>query len=366
MRVRTDSSRRRRRRRPGAPKAIVPNPFLALLPTVKRDLDARLEAFFDDKLEAVSSHGGEVSAMLAALMRLALRGGKRIRPALSFVGYRVASPRGSAEVALDAGLALELLHTYMLVHDDWMDGDVMRRGGPTVHAELARRFRDEHRGHSAAILAGDFAVGLAAEAMAAVTIPEGRVGPVLECFARMQQDAVLGQVLDVAGRGYDPEVAYSLKTGSYTVRGPLRLGALLGKAPAPLLRALDRYATPVGIAFQLADDLLSAFGTPGATGKALGNDLRAGKRTPLVLAGLRRARGRDLRVLKAAYGKPDASDTAVARALEVLDRSGARQLVERRVEELVVVALAALGPSFPAQGRELLEGAALALTSRRR
>jgi len=366
MPSRTESSRRARRRRPGAAKVIVPNPFLALLPSIKRDVDTRLEAFFDEKLEAARVHGGEVTAMLSSLMRFTLRGGKRLRPALLYVGYRVASPRAGAEPALDAGLALELLHTYMLVHDDWMDGDVIRRGGPTVHAELTRRLGDEHRGNSTAILAGDYVNALATEVLGAVAIPADRVGPVVECFAKMQADAILGQVFDVASRGHDPEVVYSLKTGSYTVRGPLRLGALLGRAPQPLLRSLDRFAAPVGIAFQLADDLLSAFGSAATTGKAPGNDLRAGKRTPLILAGFKRARGRDQRILKQVFGRQNASASAVAAGLEVLERVGARALIEKRIEELVATGLAGLGAGVSREGRELLEGAALALTSRRR
>jgi geranylgeranyl diphosphate synthase type I len=199
-----------------------------------------------------------------------------------------------------------------------------------------------------------------------VPIPRDRVAAVLECYARMQVDVVAGQVLDVVGKGYDPELAYGLKTGSYTVRGPLRMGALLGRAEPGALRALDRFAVPAGIAFQLADDLLSAYGSTATTGKTLGNDLRAGKRTPLALAGLKRAKGRDLRLVKQVFGKKNASDAAVARALAVLEAVGAKRQVEERIDELVQSALEGLGSAIPREGRELLEGAAQALTARRR
>jgi geranylgeranyl diphosphate synthase, type I len=363
---RFETSRGKRRRRPGAAKAIAPNPFLALMPRIQHDIDERLEAFFEEKLRSVATQGPEVTAMLAALMRLGLRGGKRIRPALLYLGYRIAKPRGSPEIALHAGLVLELLHTYLLVHDDWMDGDALRRGGPTVHAELARRLGDVHRGAAIGVLAGDFAAALASEVLATVPIPSDRVGPVLECYARMQVDVIAGQVLDVAGRSHDPELVYALKTGSYTVRGPLRMGALLGRASPAVLRALEHFATPAGIAFQLADDLLSAYGSTATTGKTLGNDLRAGKRTPLVLSGMKRAKGSDLKLLKQVFGKQGASDRAVAKALVVLERVGARREVEERIEELVKTALDGLGRAIPREGRELLEGAALALTARRR
>lgn len=361
----TKSSRRTRRRRPGHAKAIPPNPFVALLSSVQKDIDQRLEAFFADELEVAAAHGREVTAMVASLARLTLRGGKRLRPGLVVAGYRVVQPKADLEPALEAGLAVELLHTYLLVHDDWMDGDALRRGGPTVHAELAKRFKHEHRGHSAAILAGDYAASLALEVLSRVSAPAARGMAVLQAFSEMQSHAILGQVLDVAGTDHDPEDAYSLKTGSYTVRGPLRLGALLAGAKPATLKALDGFAGPVGIAFQLADDLLSAFGNPGATGKALGNDLRAGKRTPLVLDALRRARGGDRARLTRVFGKARATEAEVKRALDVLGRTGARQRTESRIEELMAEGFSALERGVSRRGRELLEGAALALTARR-
>lgn len=341
------------------------NAFLALVPSVKRELDENLQAFFAERKRIVAPYGAEAEAMVSALAELCGSGGKRLRPALVVVGFRAADARADLAPALAAGLALELLHTYLLVHDDWMDGDSLRRGSPTVHTALARRFKSERRGAVGAILAGDFAAGLATEALARVRLPAERAAQVLACFAAMQHDATLGQCLDVLGRSYDPELAYALKTGSYTVRGPLRMGALLGRAREPVLNALDAFATPVGVAFQLADDLLSAFGESAETGKALGNDLRAGKRTSLLLAGLRRAKGADARALRAVVGNAGASEAEVRSALRVLEACGARAAIEARIEALVATALGALDAGMTRTGRELLEGAALALSARR-
>jgi geranylgeranyl diphosphate synthase type I len=338
---------------------------LAVLASVKRDIDAKLEAFFAEELVRVRAHGKEVRAMIRAAADLGSRGGKRLRPSLLVAGFRVAEPEGDLEPALEAGLALELLHTYLLVHDDWMDGDALRRGGPTVHAALSEFFDDERLGEVTAILAGDYAAALATEVMGRVRVPAAREAAVLAAFAEMQKHAILGQVLDVASPDHDPETMYTLKTGSYTVLGPLRLGALLAGAKASTLKALEGYATPVGIAFQLADDLLSAFGNPSVTGKALGNDLRAGKRTPLMLEGMKRARGADRRLLTATFGNARASQAQVKKALDVLERSGARKKTEERIEELLAEGLGALGTGVSRQARELLEGAALALTARR-
>src|SRR5450755_848054 len=304
-------------------KSLPPNPFFALLTTVQTEVEIRLRGFLETRLDVARRHGPEVLEMVSAVRDLCLRGGKRLRPALLVAGYRSASEQAELEPALDAGVALELLQAYLLIHDDWMDGDLVRRGGPAVHAQLAKRFRSEHKGHASGILAGDYASAVALEALSQVEIKGSGALAAMACFAEMQLDAIAGQQLDLIGGEYDGEIAYQLKTGSYTVRGPLRLGAILASASPRTLRALDRFALPIGVAFQLRDDLLSAFGEPKQTGKPLGNDLRAGKRTALLAAGLRLAKGKQLRALKRVVGNASTSDAELRAALGVLESCGA-------------------------------------------
>ena len=348
-----------------APKALVQNPFFALLNAVQSEVDQRLRGFLETRLDVARRHGPEVVEMVSAVRDLCLRGGKRLRPALLVAGYRAASERAPLEPALDAGVALELLQAYLLIHDDWMDGDLVRRGGPAVHAHLAKRFRSQRKGDASGILAGDYASAVALEALSQVEMKPSAALPAFACFAEMQLDAIAGQQLDLIGGKYDVELAYQLKTGSYTVRGPLRLGAILASAGPKTLLALDRFALPIGVAFQLRDDLLSAFGEPKQTGKPLGNDLRAGKRTALLAAGLKLARGKDLKLLKHAVGNTEASDAELRAALSVLETSGARASVEARVAELSAAGLAELGNGVSRQGVELLMGATEALTARK-
>jgi len=342
------------------------NPFAALLSAVRRDVDARLSGFWDARLEATRDHGPAVTEMVSALRDLCLRGGKRARPGLLVAGYRAASSSAPLEPALDAGVALELLHAYFLVHDDWMDHDDTRRGGPSVHATLSKRFRSRELGEASAILAGDFAVALATEVMARVEIPASRASRVFACFAQMQVDAVIGQELDLHASARDVEKVYELKTGSYTVRGPLRMGALMAGASARLLTTVDRFAIPVGVAYQLRDDLLSAFGDPRQTGKPFGSDLKSGKNTVLLHTALKKARGREHRLLKSVVGNQRATAAEVRQAVDVLERSGARAAVEERIEQLVSSGLVALRAGrLSADAVALLEGAARALTMRR-
>jgi geranylgeranyl diphosphate synthase type I len=341
------------------------NPFLALLKTIQPDIERRLAVFLDASVERARAFGPEVLALSLEVRRLALRGGKRLRPALVVAGFRTVSSSASLEPALAAGVALELLHTYFLIHDDWMDGDRVRRGGPAVHVALAKRFGSEKKGNASAILAGDYALALACEALSAVRARADRLKGAFSAFAEMQLGAVAGQQLDIVGEGRNVELGYALKTGSYTVEGPLRLGALLAGSRPATLATLARYARPAGIAFQLRDDLLSLFGDPKQTGKPLASDLVSGKQTLLLRLALRQALPADLRAIRGVLGKPRAKPPELRRALRAIDASGATERVEQRIAELSAQALAELGSGISTRGRGLLIGATEALSLRR-
>jgi geranylgeranyl diphosphate synthase type I len=346
------------------PEAPAENVFLGLLASVQKQVDVRLGEFLEQRIAGATELGPEVREMVAALCDLSRRGGKRLRPALLVAGYRAASRRESS-AALDAGVALELLQSYFLIHDDWMDGDLVRRGGPSVHAILSRSLRDAHKGAASAILAGDYAAALALDVLARIRLPRATSTAVFAAFAEMQLSAVAGQQIDLVGKAQDIEAAYVLKTGSYTVYGPLRIGAILAGGSSRLISKLERLSRPLGVGFQLRDDLLSAFGDPKQTGKPLGNDLKAGKRTLLLAEALRRTRGKERVALSSVVGNARAKESAVKTALGVMDSCGARAWVESRVAELASEARKELGAGITPEGNALLEGAISALTERR-
>jgi len=197
-------------------------------------------------------------------------------------------------------------------------------------------------------------------------VPASRLPRVFGAFAQMQADAVAGQQIDVIARGEDVEKTYTLKTGSYTVAGPLRMGALLAGGSPELISALERFALPAGVAFQLRDDLLSAFGDPSETGKPFANDIRSGKRTALIQRAFELAKGKDKKVLASAWGNPRASAKLLREATDVLTRCGARAAVEQRIAELSARALSSVEVAELALARRaLLLGAVDALTDRR-
>lgn len=348
-----------------AKRAPAKNPFVRLLGDVQPDIERRLEQFLDARVAATRAFGGEVQALAREVRRLTLLGGKRLRPALVVVGFRSVSSSAALSPALDAGVALELLHSYFLIHDDWMDGDRVRRGGPSVHVALAERFGSEHKGNASAILAGDYAVALACDALARVQTRSDRLQAAFAAFAEMQLGAVAGQQLDMVGEGRDVELGYALKTGSYTVEGPLKLGALLAGAKPATLQALARYSRPAGVAFQLRDDLLSLFGDPAQTGKPLASDLTSGKRTLLLRLALRRGKPAEVAAIRRVLGNPRAKLPSLRAALAAVAETGAPQLVEERIAQLSNQALGEIGRGISSEGRELLLGATEALSLRR-
>ena len=131
------------------------NTFLALLTEIKPEIERRIAARFEEKITRARAYGPAIAAMLEASRELSLRGGKRVRAGLIAAGWITAGGARPLDAAIDAGVAFELLQSYLLIQDDWMDGDTTRRGGPSVHAALAKELGGEHIGATAAILASD-------------------------------------------------------------------------------------------------------------------------------------------------------------------------------------------------------------------
>lgn len=339
--------------------------FSPLLTRVQKQLDPRLSLVLKEAESKATGYGREVGDMVGAVRKLCERGGKRLRPALCVAGGLCADPRAELRPLISAGVSLELLQAYFLIHDDWMDRDRERRGGPTAHVSLSRRFRSQEKGAAAAILAGDYAVALAQAQLAAVSAPAPRVRQAMATFADMQIAAVMGQQLDIMGKTANPELTYELKTASYTVVGPLRLGAQLAGAKKNTLDTLEAFGLPAGVGFQLRDDLIGVFGDPKKTGKPRGADLTAGKNTSLVRDGSRLLRGKDRAALKAVFGNSDAKKKEVERAVALLEKSGARAAIESRIAKLSNQAISALDQKGLSQsGRKLLEDAAATLCDR--
>ncbi|MFW5920473.1 MAG: polyprenyl synthetase family protein [Polyangiales bacterium] len=332
---------------------------------VRNTVDERLGAYFAEKRREGGDISPDAETLVEAIETLTMRGGKRLRPAVLTAGWRAVAPADAdLRVTAEPGAALELLQSYLLIHDDWMDQDDERRGGPSVHAALREHVSPPHLADSLAVLAGDLGCTYAWELILSTDWPHARRREAEEAFLQIQKEVLFGQQLDLTA---SPHVSrmHQLKTGSYTVRGPLRLGGILGGGNEQQLRALDDFGEPLGEAFQLRDDLLGTFGDTEATGKPAGNDLKAGKRTSLVAEAESSLGEDELAPLRGVLGNDGASADQIASATDLLERCGARERVEARLDTLLARAVAAIDAGdFTDEGRSQLRDVANKLAVR--
>ncbi|WBB73486.1 polyprenyl synthetase family protein [Micromonospora sp. WMMD1128] len=369
---------------PAQPEAT-DDPVHGVLAAFTQDLvtgvDDTLAAFLAAEVDALTEIDAAMGAFAATARDSVLVGGKRVRPTFAYWGWRgVVGGDGPLPSVLPALSALELLHTFALVHDDVMDASDVRRGRPTAHRAAAARHRaaghtgdPDRYGEAVAVLIGDLCMVWADRLMGRAAVPADRLLDVRRCYDQMRVETVAGQFLDVLGEhdGANWSVDRALrvaryKTASYTVQRPLLFGAGLAGADAdgPLTAAYTRYGLAVGEAFQLRDDLLGVFGDPATTGKPAGDDLRTGKPTPLLMLARQLADPAQRRALDRAGSVGGARE--LARLADVVRDTGAATRVERMISERVAEALSALDTApIDETARTALTGLATAATERR-
>ncbi|MFJ2763890.1 polyprenyl synthetase family protein [Streptomyces prasinus] len=335
------------------PIGPVDGPLTAL--DAVRAVEAELGHVLDEALcraRAVDPlYARDVAGRVTAFVR---RGGKRLRTAFAWCGWRAAGGSGDATALLRTGVALELVQACALIHDDLMDGSPLRRGAPAVHVDLAAMHRaarmtgpPEAFAASAATLAGDLALVWADDLLTETALGSPYGAQLHREWRAMRGEMVAGQYRDIHAQaagssGVDEAVGIAtLKSALYTVERPLALGASLAGADARTLEALRSAGRCAGLAFQLRDDLLGAFGDPDLTGKPAGDDLRTRKLTYLLAVGLRLAEGSGDREAADVLGphSGDRSDETVERMRAALERTGAWTVVEDRITELAATSL---------------------------
>jgi geranylgeranyl diphosphate synthase, type I len=279
-----------------------------------------------------------------ALVRdLALRPAKRLRPELLLQGYRLAGePDQVPDGFWTFATGLEVLHTFMLVHDDVADQAGVRRGGPSLHRSLG----GGRLGENLAVVAGDHLFARAMELLFAAPLPTAPGAA--SFYLRICRQTAVGQYLDLglAARPwaevtpFDALKVAELKTAQYTVAAPLACGAMLAGAPPPWVETLQRVGRFAGVAFQLQDDLEGIFGDPTATGKPSDSDLRERKKSfPLLLA-YQRATVRERVQLERLGAGSTAEELSMVK--EIVRRRGGISGTRRAIERVLRAARGAL------------------------
>jgi geranylgeranyl diphosphate synthase, type I len=368
---------------------------------IRGRVDRALQAFLRGQQPVLLAADGELAAVTEAISGL-LAGGKRLRAAFCYWGWRGAGGPDCPEI-FAAAAALELLHAGALVHDDLMDASDTRRGRPSLH----RQFEERHArqgwrgspaafGMGAAILTGDLLLSWADEMFQASGLPGDSLRRGRGVLDVMRSEVFAGQYLDLLAQAAGGDTVESalrvveFKTAKYTIERPLQLGAALagadvdpgiptrGESPAPagapgvpppaqrgIAAAYAAYGLPLGVAFQLRDDILGVFGDPAQTGKPAGDDLREGKRTVLLAITRARAAPWQAQVIETHLGDPLLSERGTAQVREVITATGALAECEAMIERHVAQALAALdGAPVTGEAKHALAELAEAATAR--
>ena len=313
---------------------------------IRRKVDRHLVDFVTRRAGDVAEASDATAVLHAVIASLSAAGGKRLRPAFVLWGHTAGGGQIGDTAALHAAAAVELLHTFALIHDDVMDRSLVRRGRPSAHRSLAgdhgQHLRDPSWfGVCAAILAGDLAHVWADAMFDRIddeSVDRRSARAARRLFTTLRTEVIAGQYLDLHV-GCDPradEVDAArialLKSARYTATRPLQIGAALAGCPEAVLDHVVRYGDATGMAFQLRDDVLGVFGDETRTGKSAADDLREGKRTLLVLRALRLTTEAGRATLEDALGCTDLDDKRIAHCRDIIAASGALASVEAAID----------------------------------
>lgn len=277
-------------------------------------------------------------------------GGKCLRSTFMYLGWLCGA--APSEAALRAAASFELLHAFALLQDDVMDGSAERRGRPSAHLQFAQWHRERGLsgssgkfGESSAILLGDLCLIWAEQMLRESGVEARRLQRGWPRYDAMRTELAVGQFADLRSDArHMPTLDAVLdvarrKSGNYTVRRPLEIGAAMADCDDRIVSQLGRYGAAVGEAFQLRDDVLGVFGSPATTGKPCGRDLLERKATSVVVAAHQLADPPARQELTELMNSESLDNHALDRCTALIVATGAVQLIEDMISHRITSAL---------------------------
>lgn len=296
-----------------------------------------LKTFFDNKRKSGGKIDKAVVDSINAFEDYSL-GGKKLRGALNVLGYQIAGGKNYSAI-LQVSCGIELLHSFLLIHDDIIDKDKTRRGKQTLHKLFSQK-KGEHFGVSKAIVIGDIGAFLGYELIVNSEFPSDRINRAILVLNDFLLKTMYGEMLDI-DFDFKKKISWdeilkvrTYKTAYYTFVMPLVVGAVLGGAKNMRLKLLEGYGVPIGIAFQLIDDILGVFGDPQNTGKSNENDIREGKKTFLYAKALELSKGEDKKFLLRWYGSDKIDKDKIAKIRGLITASGSLDYSQKLAEKM--------------------------------
>jgi len=333
----------------------------------------KLEVELSNYLKIKTKESYKISPYCGELMdhisEITMRGGKRIRAAILYFSY-LAHGGKDKKRALKAAVSMELMQSFLLIHDDIIDNDSLRRGGLTIHKTYENigeeRYHDKSNlrtfGTSTAIMAGDIACALSNEIIADSGFACRDVQRALLELNKMYLKEYFGEFLDILSElrddiaQKDVILTHQLKTVPYTFDGPIKIGAMLAGARDKDIANLDGYTVPLGTAFQIQDDILGMFGSEEKLGKPNTSDLREGKRTLLILDALKKANEEQKNIINLNLGNKRVNTAGLKSVRKVIEDTGALKKSIKLAEKYVDEAIESISKNkkLTGEGREFL------------
>ena len=378
---------------------------LAQLKTLVPKINDRMQAHLDDAIKQTNDlHGEQAAAYMKEVRRVALAGGKRIRGALVYYGYLLGGG-GDEESILDVAAAIELIHTYILIEDDFMDKATARRGYPTLNATVAQMYQkylSEENGsvnnfsafltesfnsdselkntdrlpqgdimHFANSLAVTLSLILSHIALDIFTTADFKDSlkiNALHYLHRQIQIVGHGQMFDILNEvnthvtKEDILNVHKWKTASYTIENPLLIGAILSGMKSRDLETLRAFSIPLGVAFQIQDDIMGTFGDSEKSGKSVDSDIRDGKKTLLTWHIEEYGTTKEKTLLHSVLGNRNATDKEIDALRNLMKSSGALQYsideVKRLTEQALQILEKGKNPNWNTDSLNFLTGIA--------
>ena len=342
-----------------------------------RVIETMLRTHGEARMRQARDMHPEYGRLWSEALALMMSGGKRIRPRMVLLAYRMFGGEDVASI-IPIAAAHELLHFGILVHDDIIDRDDVRYGVKNVtgryeafyEADMPDDGDRHHYAQGAALLAGDLMISDAYQMMLQADVAPERIVAVQKILGDGIFEVVGGELLDTeaAFRGSgvaSPEKIALHKTASYTFVLPMLIGATLAGASEEQKEQLVRFAQNLGVAFQLRDDILGVFGDAKKTGKTTSGDIREGKKTYMVERFYECASEQQKTCFNALFGHEDISDDEVTQVRQLLVDSGARAETEDGIKRYADEARAILdGLTIDAESRHAAETLIIAATDR--
>jgi len=315
-----------------------------MIETLKKNIDRSLGVFMNRVRREYKFH--LVNPVLYnAIREFSLRQGKRIRPLLLILSYMGYSKKGNkVSVSLyNASTCIEMLHNFMLIHDDIIDRSDLRRGKPTLHKLLGKTIKTDDPtklGYDLGIIAGDIVYALAIDAFLSIEESPVRKERALKYFIQTAAFTAMGEFIDtVYGveqlnkvKEKDVILNYTLKTARYTFDCPLVVGAILAGAGESDIAKLSDLGIMIGQAFQIQDDIIGIFGSEKNIGKSILSDLAESKKTLLVCHAYDHLKGKERKAFLNIFNKPKKTHTNLREIKKIFINSGSLQYSLKAIE----------------------------------